>query len=257
VQAVVSLLLSSGANPNAADNLGSSALLEAVKAGQAGLLALLVEAGAGLQLSNSELASALCSMVVEGQEGLLRSYIAAGANVSSSDYNQQTPLHVAAVHGKLHMVSGLAVPRCLPAGAGVVVVWCGDSPAGAQQEYRAALGAEVAALAMLILMSAVQLAGRWMHALCCLPLPCCPARCRCWLRRVVLSCQRGTGGGPRPWTRRGGWAQQTWQTTSAAAGQQRRQQQHARHWQRGRAEAIVLVPRPSSSWLLLQLLFRT
>jgi ankyrin repeat protein len=101
---VVSLLLSAGANPNARDNLGSSALLEAVKAGQAPLLGLLVGAGAALQLSNSELSSALCSMVVEEQEGLLRRYIAAGANVTAGDYNQQTPLHIAAVQGKLEMV---------------------------------------------------------------------------------------------------------------------------------------------------------
>jgi ankyrin repeat protein len=101
---VVSLLLSCGANPNARDNLGSSALLEAVKAGQAPLLGLLVGAGAALQLSNSELSSALCSMVVEEQEGLLRRYIAAGANVAAGDYDKRTPLHIAAAEGKLAMV---------------------------------------------------------------------------------------------------------------------------------------------------------
>jgi ankyrin repeat protein len=118
LQAVVSLLLSSGANPNTRDNLGSSALLEAVKAGQAGLLGLLVGAGAALQLSNSELSSALCSMVVEGQAGLLRRYIAAGANVAAGDYNQQTPLHIAAVQGKLEMVSALT---CLGDAPGLLV----------------------------------------------------------------------------------------------------------------------------------------
>jgi ankyrin repeat protein len=130
MQAVVSLLLSSGANPNAADNLGSSALLEAVKAGQARLLALLVEAGAGLQLSNSELASALCSMVVEGQEGLLRSYIAAGANVAAGDYDKRTPLHIAAAEGKLAMVRGAAagcsvLPACVIEAA--CSCWCQSS----------------------------------------------------------------------------------------------------------------------------------
>jgi ankyrin repeat protein len=107
---VVSLLLSAGANPNARDNLGSSALLEAVKAGQGPLLGLLVGAGAALQLSNSELSSALCSMVVEEQAGLLRRYIAAGANVAAGDYNQQTPLHTAAVQGKLEMVRTRYLP---------------------------------------------------------------------------------------------------------------------------------------------------
>jgi hypothetical protein len=56
-----------------------------------------------------------------------------------------------------------------------------------------------------------------------------PARLCFWLRRVVLSCQLKTGGGPRPWTRQQGWAQQTWQHTSAAARRQRLQRQHAQH----------------------------
>jgi ankyrin repeat protein len=123
LQAVVSLLLSSGANPNARDNLGSSALLEAVKAGQAALLGSLVGAGAALQLSNSELSSALCSMVMEENAGLLRRYIAAGAYVAAGDYNQQTPLHIAAVQGKLEMVSTRCMPWWCPCRAGCSADW--------------------------------------------------------------------------------------------------------------------------------------
>ncbi|KAF8054945.1 AKT1 [Scenedesmus sp. PABB004] len=101
---VVAALLRAGANPNARDNLGGSALLEAVKAGHDAVLAQLVDAGASLQLSPAELASALCGMVLAERADLLRAYIAAGANVSAGDYNQQTPLHMAAATGKLHMV---------------------------------------------------------------------------------------------------------------------------------------------------------
>ncbi|WIA41476.1 hypothetical protein OEZ86_005053 [Tetradesmus obliquus] len=103
-EAVVSLLLSAGANPNARDNLGGSALLEAVRGGRERLVGCLVGAGGCLQLAGSELASALCSMVVEGRPALLRAYMAAGANVAAGDYNGQTALHTAAVHGKLDMV---------------------------------------------------------------------------------------------------------------------------------------------------------
>uniref|UniRef100_A0A383WLL7 Ion transport domain-containing protein n=1 Tax=Tetradesmus obliquus TaxID=3088 RepID=A0A383WLL7_TETOB len=103
-EAVVSLLLSAGANPNARDNLGGSALLEAVRGGRERLVGCLVGAGGCLQLAGSELASALCSMVVDPAGRDDARYMAAGANVAAGDYNGQTALHIAAVHGKLDMV---------------------------------------------------------------------------------------------------------------------------------------------------------
>lgn len=106
LQAVVSLLLSAGANPNARDNLGGSPLLEAVKAGHMSVVHQLTAAGGTLQLSVSELSSALCSMVLQGQADLLRRYIAAGADVGAWDYDRRTALHIAAAEGKLDMVRG-------------------------------------------------------------------------------------------------------------------------------------------------------
>lgn len=75
------LLLGAGSNPNTRDNLGGSALLEAVKGGWDELIGVLVAAGGGLQLSGGELASALCEMVKADQPYLLRRYIEAGEGV--------------------------------------------------------------------------------------------------------------------------------------------------------------------------------
>lgn len=105
IQAVVSLLLSAGANPNARDNLGGSPLLEAVKAGHMQVVQQLTAVGATLQLSVSELSSALCSMVLQGQADLLRRYIAAGADMGAWDYDKRTALHIAAAEDRLDMVS--------------------------------------------------------------------------------------------------------------------------------------------------------
>jgi ankyrin repeat protein len=87
------------------DNLGSNALLEAVKNDHDVVLKQLRAAGATLPLSSTELPSKLCGLVMADEEQLLHRYIVAGADVNVGDYDKRTPLHIAAVEGKLNMVS--------------------------------------------------------------------------------------------------------------------------------------------------------
>lgn len=107
LQAIVSLLLSAGSDSNVSDNLGSSALLEAVRTGHIQILEQLKAAGATLHLSSKQLHHVLCDLVLESKQELLRSYLAAGADVDVADHNKQTALHVAAYTGNLSMVSSL------------------------------------------------------------------------------------------------------------------------------------------------------
>jgi hypothetical protein len=109
MQAVVSLLLSAGANPSMMDNQGSNALLEAVNNNKIAVLQQLRAAGGTLPQRHlgTEISSKLCSLVVADEEELLHRYIAAGANVNVGDYDKRTPLHIAVAEGKVNMVSKL------------------------------------------------------------------------------------------------------------------------------------------------------
>jgi ankyrin repeat protein len=125
LQTMVSVLLAAGANPNASDALAGCCLLAAVRKGHDAVISQLVSAGAKLQLPAGELSCALCSAVAAGDGQLLRRYIAAGADASVCDYNGQTPLHVAASHGKMDLVSVVPCPvglfsNCQPIWYGVV-----------------------------------------------------------------------------------------------------------------------------------------
>ena len=98
------LLLSAGANPNIADNLGGCALMEAVKGGHSDITQLLLTAGANLCLSGSDLSGRLCSLAAAEDVAMLRRYIAAGADVNVGDYDRRTALHIAAAEGKVEVV---------------------------------------------------------------------------------------------------------------------------------------------------------
>jgi ankyrin repeat protein len=69
------------------------------------LLQRLLAAGATLPLSKTELATKLCSLVMEGKDDLLQRFLMAGADVNIGDYDNRTPLHIAAAEGNLKIVS--------------------------------------------------------------------------------------------------------------------------------------------------------
>ncbi|KAL6757545.1 hypothetical protein V8C86DRAFT_2622224 [Haematococcus lacustris] len=102
--AVATLLLDAAADPNRVDAFGNTALLEAVKGGHMEVMEVLLDAGAVLGLDDTAAASLLCKTVIDGDVAKLKQWLKAGVPVNVCDYDNRTPLHVAASEGNLYAV---------------------------------------------------------------------------------------------------------------------------------------------------------
>ncbi|KAJ9523339.1 hypothetical protein QJQ45_005385 [Haematococcus lacustris] len=102
--AVATLLLDAAADPNRVDAFGNTALLEAVKGGHMEVMEVLLDAGAVLGLDDTAAASLLCKAVIDGDVAKLKQWLKAGVPVNVCDYDNRTPLHVAASEGNLYAV---------------------------------------------------------------------------------------------------------------------------------------------------------
>ncbi|XP_031491060.1 potassium channel KOR2-like isoform X2 [Nymphaea colorata] len=105
-EGIAHFLIQKGANVNSTDKFGNSPLLEAVKAGHDAVAALLTANGASLNVEDA--GSYLCKVVVESNADLLRRLLANGIDPNSKNYDQRTPLHVAAAEG-LHIIATLLI----------------------------------------------------------------------------------------------------------------------------------------------------
>lgn len=94
------------------DKFGNTPLLEAIKNGNDRVASLLVKEGAFLNIDDT--GSFLCTAVAKGDSDFLKRILSNGVNPNSKDYDQRTPLHVAASEG-LYMMAKLL----LEAGASV------------------------------------------------------------------------------------------------------------------------------------------
>ncbi|KAG9129207.1 hypothetical protein Leryth_006406 [Lithospermum erythrorhizon] len=111
---VTIFLIQEGVQNDTKDNFGMTPLLEAIKNGHDRVASLLVKEGAPLMIDNT--GSFLCSLVIKGDSDFLRRLLAHGIDPNSKDYDQRTPLHVAASQGLLQMAKLL-----VEAGASVLV----------------------------------------------------------------------------------------------------------------------------------------
>ncbi|TVU14283.1 hypothetical protein EJB05_37743, partial [Eragrostis curvula] len=103
---IVRFLIQRGANVNSIDKFGNSPLLQAIKSGHDRIISLLVEHGAVLNLE--EPGNYLCRVVADGKIDLLKRLLNFGIDPNCKNYDQRTPLHVAAAEG-LHFVAKMLI----------------------------------------------------------------------------------------------------------------------------------------------------
>ncbi|KAJ8471887.1 hypothetical protein OPV22_026230 [Ensete ventricosum] len=108
-------LIQEGVDVNLSDKFGNTPLLEAVKQGHDPVASLLFSKGARLNIG--EPGSHLCTAVARGDSDFIRRVLKYGIDPNSKDYDQRTPLHIAAAEG-LYSVAKMLIE----AGASVFAI---------------------------------------------------------------------------------------------------------------------------------------
>ncbi|CAL5031842.1 unnamed protein product [Urochloa decumbens] len=103
---IIRFLIQRGANVNSIDKFGNSPLLLALKSGHDRITSLLAKHGAALNLEDA--GGYLCRVVTDGKIDLLRRLLSYGVDPNCKNYDQRTPLHIAAALG-LHLVAGMLI----------------------------------------------------------------------------------------------------------------------------------------------------
>ncbi len=116
--AAVAQALKDGANPNAADKDGETALMLAVTSARwrnAESVRLLLEAGADVNFANRWGETALLEAACYGRAGAIRALLQAGADVNARDKDGKTPLLMAAYWSSQLNLRESMDPDCVPA----------------------------------------------------------------------------------------------------------------------------------------------
>ncbi|KAF3624700.1 Potassium channel SKOR [Capsicum annuum] len=98
---ITSFLIQEGVDINALDKFGNTPLLEAIKSRHDRVASLLVKEEALLSIENT--GSFLCMAIAKGDSDLLQRLLSNGVDPNTKDYDQRTPLYVAATQGQYSM----------------------------------------------------------------------------------------------------------------------------------------------------------
>ncbi|KAL8161187.1 hypothetical protein V2J09_012676 [Rumex salicifolius] len=102
---IVVYLVQEGVDVNVSDTFGNTPLLEAIRHGHDRVAQVLF--GAGAMLSIKDAGNFLCSSVARGDFNLIKRLLSNGVETNCKDYDQRTPLHVAASQGLFLMAKVL------------------------------------------------------------------------------------------------------------------------------------------------------
>lgn len=104
---MVNHLLLNGVSVHIRDRYERTPLTEAVSTDNHEIINLLINCGAHLTGSSRGIGEQLCAAAARGSLLRLQSYQLAGADLAQADPSGRTALHVAALHGHLHIVEYL------------------------------------------------------------------------------------------------------------------------------------------------------
>lgn len=104
-----------GAAVNAADTQGKTALMYAASKGNTQVVRLLLEAGADVNFANRRGETALLEAACYGRAGAIRALLQAGADVNARDKDGKTPLLMAAYWSSQLNLRESMDPDCVPA----------------------------------------------------------------------------------------------------------------------------------------------
>jgi uncharacterized protein len=107
-------LLAQGADPNATDRFGRSAVIDAAWRGRARMVALLLDRGVDADLRDSEGHTALAWAAINGFSDIVQSLLAAGSMTDVPDGEGLTPLMRAAWNGHPEIVQALLAAGAAP-----------------------------------------------------------------------------------------------------------------------------------------------
>lgn len=130
--AIAPKLLTAGANVNARDRSGNTALIRAARNGRVAMITFLLESGADLEQRNLDGATPLLAAIEGNRTKAAETLLAAGANVATAGRSGVAPLAAAAYNGNLGMVEVLLAHKADPGAA--------DSTGKTAIDYAAARG---------------------------------------------------------------------------------------------------------------------